>query len=166
MVRRCLKGGALALAIVAGLFLGQQAACLLLPAQFDSDSPGSSTPVVELPYREQDFGVVSQGTVLHGAFSVSNVGGRRLILVERSRTCCGQSPEKRETVLPPGQATELRIQVDTSRYCGRMREVVRYQTNDPEMPQFALSVIADVTASAKPAEEADPGSGQPSYSLP
>ena len=159
MVRRCLQGGALALAIVAGLFLGQRVAWLVLPARLENARPGSSTPTVELPCREQDFGTVPQGTVLQTGFPITNVGSRRLILVERSRACCGQSPGQPETTLPPGEATEIRVQVDTSRYCGRMREVVRYDTNDPDMPQFALSVTADVIPSAKPAEGADPDAG-------
>jgi len=158
MVHRCLQGGTLALAVLAGLFLGQQAACIVLPARLENARGGSSTPTIDLPYREQDLGTVPQGTVLQTSFPITNIGRRRLILVERSRACCGESPGQPETVLRPGEATELRVQVDTSRWCGRVREVVRYSTNDPQMPRFALTVTADVRPCAKPAEGADPDS--------
>ena len=166
MVHRCLQGGTLALAIVAGLFLGQQVACLVLPARLEDARAGSSTPMIELPYREQDLGKVPQGTVLRASFPITNVGSRRLILVERSRACCGQSPGQPETTLPPGETTELRVQVDTSRYCGRMREVVRYSTNDPDTPQFALSVTAHVIPCTKLGEKADPDGRKPISSDP
>jgi hypothetical protein len=156
MVRRCLKGSVLALALVAGLFLGQQAACVVLPAWLENARPDSSTPTIELPYRQRDLGAVPQGSVLRTSFPLTNTGTRRLILVEQSRGCCGQSAGQRETTVRPGEATALSVQVDTSRWCGRMREVVRYSTNDPDMPRFALSVTADVIPATQPAEEADP----------
>jgi len=166
MVGRCLQGGALALAIVAGLFLGQQVACLVLPARLEDARAGSSTATIELPCRERDYGTVPQGTVLRTSFPITNVGSRRLILVERSRACCGESPGQPETVVQPGEATELKVQVDTSRWCGRVREVVRYNTNDPDVPQFALTVTADVRPSANPAAGADPDSRELIFSLP
>jgi hypothetical protein len=39
-----------------------------------------------------------------------------------------------------------------------VREVVRYSTNDPDTPQFALSVTAHVIPCTKLGEKADPHS--------
>jgi hypothetical protein len=161
MPHRCFQGATLALAITAGLFLGQEVACLVVPARLDSVRPGRPSPSVDLPHRERDFGTVPQGTVLQSGFPVTNLGTRRLVLVEQSRACCGRSPDQPQITLQPGETAKLRVQVDTSRYCGRIREVVRYNTNDPEMPQFALCVTADVRPSAKPAEQSDPHSDEP-----
>ncbi|MHC4176507.1 MAG: Ig-like domain-containing protein [Planctomycetota bacterium] len=158
MARRCFKGGVLALAVVAGLFLGQRVACTGLPAWLGHGTAGSSAPAIRLAHTERDLGTVVQGAELRTAFPIANVGTRRLILREHRRACCGQAADQSEIVVPPGNSTELKVQVDTSPWCGRMREAVRYTTNDPDRPQLTLYVNADVIPCAKHTEKASPDS--------
>ena len=157
MVRRCLKAGALALAIVAGLLLGQWTACIALPAWLGNGHAGGSGPTAVVPCTQQDLGTVPQGEVLQTGFPVTNTGTRRLILLEKSRACCGQSTPQHQTAVLPGEATELRVEVDTSQWSGRMREVVHYATNDPDLPRFSLTLNAQVESPASSVPRQDGG---------
>lgn len=166
MGRKYFTGGALGLAVVAGLLLGQAAARAVLPAWLGSGPGRNPGPMALVPCTQRDLGTVPQGEVLQAAFAVTNTGTRRLILLEQSRACCGRSTGRPETAVLPGETTELRVQVDTSRWCGQVREVVRYHTNDPGLPRLCLTVTARVVSSPQALEEAEPADDQPADAPP
>ena len=93
---------------------------------------------------QRDLGTVRQGQVLEPAFRVTNTGGRRLVLQEEGRPCCGRPAESRRIIIPPGRSTSLRLKIDTAPWTGRMEHIARYTTNDPEYPELVLIVTAVV----------------------
>jgi hypothetical protein len=132
-------------AVVAGLTLGYASVLWPLSAWLSNDSTGGSGPTLILPNARRDCGAVRQGVVLQPSFPISNAGGRRLILVEKTEACCGQAVDPHRIILAPGDATELTVEVDTARWCGRMQHTVHYTTNDPKLARFALRVNAIVS---------------------
>jgi hypothetical protein len=101
-------------------------------------------PQIVLTVCRRDLGTVKRGSTVQATFPIANSGERRLVLVEHVEACCGQSAEPRRIILAPGESTDLSLELDTNRWAGRARETVRYTTNDPKMPQFALEVTANV----------------------
>ena len=108
------------------------------------DHADSTSPKVVLSSTERDLGTVCQGAVLRATFPITNAGTRRLILREEGAGCCGQSTRPREIILPPGGSEDITLDVDTAPWHGRMQHTVRYVTNDPRRPRFALQVNATV----------------------
>jgi hypothetical protein len=166
MARKCLLAGALALVIPTGLILGHWAACQVLPARLGEVHADRPTASAEVPYTQWDFGAVRQGAVLQAGFPITNTGARRLIVVQQSGTCCGQPARQHAIALRPGEARKLTVQVNTSRWCGRVREVVHYATNDPHMPRLALCVAANVTPDSNSQSKAAPDGHGPRFVRP
>lgn len=144
MAPRCLRRLVLVLTIVAGLLLGQRVAHILLPTWLGYSYVGSSTSVLRLLCTERNLGPVPQGVVLRTTFPIRNAGNRRLILVEQTEGCCGQSVDPHQVILAPGDWKYLTVEVDTAQWHGRLQHTVRYTTNDPKLPRFALKVNAIV----------------------
>jgi hypothetical protein len=101
-------------------------------------------PVVSIKQVEQDFGSVDAGGVLPASFRVTNTGGRRLILLEKSRSCGCLASGRPEILVQPGQSVDLEIKLKTARLHGPVRKAVYYYTNDPKRPLLTLTLVADV----------------------
>lgn len=117
-----------------------------------SDRLLQAQPCIEISETVWDFGRVTQAAELEAGFLVRNAGSRRLLIVERSRSC-DDCPSARnpEVSIPSGGETMLRIVLDTGRFCGAVREQYHYRTNDPDRPTFTLALVAEVQPeSARP----------------
>ena len=132
------------LPFLVALPMGAWLSSRLLSAWPIADHSDSTSPQVALRCTERDLGTVCQGTVLRATFRITNAGTRRLILREEGAGCCGQSTRPPEIILPPGGSKDLTLDVDTAPWHGRMQQTVRYVTNDPRRPRFALQVNATV----------------------
>ena len=93
----------------------------------------------------QNQGTLYQGEVREVCFRVRNAGGRRLVIIDANAGCCGQAVEYVQFMVIPGDLVEIPVQVDTSGWCGQMREVYSYTTNDPQQPQLKLAVLGEVS---------------------
>jgi hypothetical protein len=143
MARRYKKFAAY-LPLFGAVFLGAWLFSRLLSAWPAPSGTDGASPSVVLASTQRDLGIVSQGTVLRTEFSVTNAGTRRLILREEGQGCCGRSTRPSATILPPGGSKDLLVEVDTTRWHGRMEHAVHYLTNDPQRPRFTLTVKAVV----------------------
>ena len=150
MAPRSLTTAARSLLVVAALCLGAWLFSRTPPAWPGGVRVGRSSPRLVLPVRERDLGPVRQGGVLRTSFRVANAGTRRLILREHAGSCCGGPADVRQIILAPGDATNLAVEVNTAEWCGRMEHTVRYTTNDPNLPHFALTVTASVESPLSP----------------
>ena len=128
----------------AALLLGVWFFSRVLPAWSRSNRVGSLSPQLVLASTHRDLGTVTQGSVLRTTFPIANQGTRRLVLSDQSQGCCGQPADPRQVIVAPGDSTELTVEVDTARWHGRMERTLRYTTNDPKLPRFALTVTASV----------------------
>lgn len=107
--------------------------------------------VVSIEQVERDFGTVEAGGELPASFRVTNTGGRRLILLEKSRSCGCLAGGRPEILVPPGQSVELEIKLKTARLRGPIRKAVYYYTNDPKRPLLTLTLTAEVQPSVSDA---------------
>jgi hypothetical protein len=100
--------------------------------------------VVSIAEIERDFGTVDAGGELPASFRVTNSGGRRLILLEKSRSCGCLATGRPEILVQPGQSVDLEITLKTGRLRGPIRKAVYYYTNDPKRPLLTLTMTAEV----------------------
>jgi hypothetical protein len=102
-------------------------------------------PSVALLYGDTyDFGDVSPGAILEARFPLENEGGRRLIIVEKSRSCDCIRAGQEELFVPPGGQMELVARLDTRKASGPMRLEIEYWTNAPNRPQLRLVLLANI----------------------
>ncbi len=132
------------LLVLCALLLGAWSSSRWLPARVWRDRAGSTSPLVVLSCTQRDLGTLHQGDLRRAEFSISNAGGRRLVLRELGTGCCGGSTNPPPVIVPPGGSADLVVPIDASRWHGRMRHTVHYATNDPQRPHFALVVEANV----------------------
>ena len=151
MAGRYVKRLTILIAAIAALLFISFVPQALSPAWSGTGRAGDRLSAVELSCSERDLGTVPQGVILRPAFSVANVGTRRLILVEAGEDCCGQTSTPRQFVVAPGDSASITVEVDTGRYCGAMRHVVRYTTNAPDFPQITLTATGVVECPPEPA---------------
>jgi len=150
MDRRYFKASAICLPFLAALLLGARLPSRWLSAWPISDHADSTSPKVVLRCAQRDLGTIRQGTVLRATFPIANAGTRRLILRKEGAGCCGQSTRPPKIILPPGGSKDITLDVDTAQWHGRMQHTVRYVTNDPRRPLFALQVNATVESPPSP----------------
>lgn len=100
--------------------------------------------VASIERTERDFGRVRAGASPEAVFRITNRGGRRLILLEKSRSCGCLAGGRPEILVPPGKSVDLEIKLETARLSGAVRKAVRYYTNDPEHRVLTLTLVADV----------------------
>lgn len=142
MQRKRLKRVSVSLVAAAALLIGMWLSSTLLPAWSPDGHAGGSAPRAVLSCQRRDLGSVPQGGVVRAVFPVANAGNRRLILSRRGAGCCGRPADSHQLIVAPGDSTELSVEVDTAQWAGQVDHTVRYTTNDPALPQFALRLTA------------------------
>ncbi len=150
MEHKRLKRVSVSLVAAAALLIGMWLSSRLLPAWSGDGHAGGSAPRVVLSCAHRDLGSVPQGGVLRALFPVANAGSRRLILSQQGAGCCGRPAESYQVIVAPGDSAELSVELDTAQWFGQVEHTVRYTTNDPAMPQFALRVTAVVGSPPEP----------------
>lgn len=110
----------------------------------------NDSPQISLPVRERDLGSVRQGDLPLVEFPVHNYGGRRLVVMRRSRRCCRDDQVQTSLVIPPGESAHLIVEADTSRWQGHGSHTEQFTTNDDRLPEFRLTVWADVDLPKQP----------------
>lgn len=137
-------------ASLCGWFLGRGAARALGPGWTPTSQDASVGPQVLLSDTQRDFGTVVQGTVLNATFPITNRGGRRLILRQRSQACCGESGTAQAIMVGAGQSHDIEIAVDTARWHGAMKHSTLFESNDPRRPRLTFTIRAQVESPTQP----------------
>lgn len=140
MARTCRTLSDAVLVLLGGMLLVLWGVRLWASASGGKDLAGPSATIAS---TERDLGTLRQGEVLRVTFPIRNSGSRRLIVRRLSATCCG-GQESGPTLVMPGDSALLELEVDTSRWCGQMRETADFATNDPRLPRFTLCVAGQV----------------------
>lgn len=103
-------------------------------------APPATKPKLIAPQTELDLGMVVSPAIVRASFTLHNAGSRRLIVREDVCSACGPA----EWLIPPGQAQDLTIEMDTAGLRGEVRHVRHYTTSDPVQPRLALAVTVTV----------------------
>jgi hypothetical protein len=111
--------------------------------------PSGGLPIIHLASTKHDFGSIEQGKTLSAGFPVTNRGGRRLVLVEQTESCCGKRKTASQIIIEPGEHEVLQSKVDTKLWCGEVSHTTYYATNDPKKPKIAFTVVGTVNPRPK-----------------
>ncbi len=142
MRSKYMKRSVLVIAIVGVLLLALCVRSGWVAAWADNGLAGVQAPRILIPCVQRDLGNVSQGKVLRTEFRVENTGTRRLVLMEETPGCCDQTENQLSITVPPGGSRDIAVEIDTARWHGHIEHIVRYRTNDPQLPLFSLAVTA------------------------
>lgn len=97
-----------------------------------------------------DFGTVEQGTRVEHAFKIRNAGSAWLQISKVDGSCGCTAGVSADGTVAPGRDTWITVSLDTSRIAGRTAKTVVIHSNDPRVPEAALSltgqVVTDVVA--------------------
>lgn len=94
---------------------------------------GSGTqagPRLEIEPEEWDFGRAGPGEVLVREFALTNTGRRDLEIGRIASACACAAAVVGRTVIPPGEATTLRVTLETRRYRGVLERWLTLRSND------------------------------------
>jgi hypothetical protein len=105
--------------------------------------------LIDLPVH--DFGTVEQGTRVEHAFKIRNEGAGWLQVSKVDGSCGCTAGVSADGTVGPGRDTWVTVSLDTSKIAGRTAKTVIIHSNDPTVPEAALSltgtVVTDVVVS-------------------
>ena len=87
-------------------------------------------PRLEIEPEEWDFGRAGPGEVLAHEFALRNIGGQDLAIGRIASACACAAAVVGRTVIPPGEATTLRVTLETRRYRGVLERWLTLRSND------------------------------------
>lgn len=108
--------------------------------------PGASSakgPHLQLVTDQEDLGRLSPGDSLAARFVIANTGKQPLVFREARSGCCGDEAPPLTTV-QPGRTSEIMVVVDPARLRADGRHSFRFLTNDPDRPEFWLTVRGSI----------------------
>jgi hypothetical protein len=113
--------------------------------------PGSTAaagPHLQLVTDTEDLGRLSPGDSLAARFVVANTGKQPLVFREAVRGCCSEETPPL-TMVQPGRTREIAVVVDPARLREGGQQHFRFLTNDPQRPEFWLTVRGSIAPRAE-----------------
>ena len=108
----------------------------------------ADAPDIEIDAPTYDFGVIPQMEKVEHSFTIKNVGGSPLEILEVDPSCTCEKVDLREKVIPPGGTTQLNVRYRGSTNSGKTRVAVYLKTNDPDEPAAVVSLFGIVNGTA------------------
>jgi len=102
--------------------------------------PAKYGPIIQFAREHLDLGVVNQGEIPRGQFSLQNIGDETLIIkgIKSSCGCTAAMMESKE--IPPGKEAKIQIVVDTTGKELNIEKTITVISNDSLRPEIVLSV--------------------------
>lgn len=121
---------------------------VLIMASVAATSRGAETAAVLLPHLSidavtRDMGAVRKGDKIEAVFEVHNTGPAALVISD-ARPSCGCTVATFDREIAPGKTGSIHASVETRNFNGPITKTVTVVSNDPERPQLALTLKADV----------------------
>lgn len=102
-------------------------------------------PKLVLSQANLDFEKVTAGQRLKGYVGLRNVGGRRLVVHKTVSDCaCCDEQSNAPVIIGPNRIGRLPVEVVAPRHPGAMTRVLSFETNDPKLPRFSVTMRATV----------------------
>jgi hypothetical protein len=101
-------------------------------------------PKIEFDKIIHDFGIVEEAKIYETVFKFTNVGKGTLEIkdIQTSCGCTAAFPKKRK--LESGESSEIRVELDTVNRFGSVSRLVTVKSNDPDIPEFHLTIKAEI----------------------
>jgi hypothetical protein len=125
--------------------------CALAFAPLQSVVAEDKFPTASVADDRYSFGEVPEGAVVKHTFSVKNTG-KSLLHLHKVIPTCGCTVSKADPELvPPGEASSVAVQIDTTGFAGDISKKIRVLTNDVDHETLTFTVhgrvIPDITIS-------------------
>jgi hypothetical protein len=120
---------------------------VLSPPRPQGGAPADA-PDIEIDAPTYDFGVIPQMEKVEHSFTIKNVGGGPLEILEVDPSCTCEKVDLREKVIPPGGTTQLDVRYRGSTNSGKTRVAVYLKTNDPDELEMVVSLFGIVNGTA------------------
>lgn len=117
------------------------AAVMIAAAPILAQTEGN--PVLEVPSKIIDAGVVSQGVIVDAVFDLVNEGDATLI-VKAVRPTCGCTVAEFDKEIAPGATGKIKAKLDTKDFSGPISKSILVMTNDPQNPTVTLVIKANI----------------------
>ncbi len=121
---------------------------LMLSPPRPQGAVSANAPDIEIDAPTYDFGVIPQMDRVDHNFTIKNVGGSPLEILEVDPSCTCEKVDLKEKVIPPGGATQLNVRYQGSTNSGKTRVAVYLKTNDPDEPAAVVSLFGIVNGTA------------------
>ncbi len=102
------------------------------------------TGTISVDHRFHDFGYVPMDYRFVHIFVISNTGQGDLLIEKITSNCDCTSANIADTLLKPGDSTELRILFHTRDYYGLTNRKITIYSNDPEHPELELTHSSNI----------------------
>jgi uncharacterized cupredoxin-like copper-binding protein len=106
-------------------------------------------PQLYFSETQHDFGTVKEGQVVDYTFKFKNTGKGVLEVKNVSTSCVCTVALISSKILEPGKEGTLRVELDTKNREGKLNRNITIQSNDPQEPNKALIIFANVIREKK-----------------
>jgi hypothetical protein len=103
----------------------------------------ANAPVSFVETNVFDFGSIKEGENAFHAFKLTNKGKSDL-LIRNVKASCGCTAVKNESVVKPGQTTDIKVDFNSRGKRGRQNKSVTVITNDPVNSTITLRIMGNV----------------------
>ena len=121
---------------------------LVLSPPRPQEAVPADAPDIEIDAPSYDFGVIPQMEKVEHSFTIKNVGGSPLEILEVDPSCTCEKVNLRAKVIPSGETTQLDVHYRGSTNSGKTRVAVYLKTNDPDEPAAVVSLFGIVNGTA------------------
>jgi len=107
-------------------------------------------PKISISEEEWNFGSIKEDKKPEHIFVITNTGGEVLI-IDRVRAACGCTANMLSSDhILPGKSAELKTTFNPTGYDGKITKAIYIESNDPELSQVKINIIAEVEAIPAP----------------
>ncbi|MDP6922143.1 MAG: DUF1573 domain-containing protein [Lutibacter sp.] len=85
--------------------------------------------VIQFDRTEYDFGTITEGTIVEGSFSITNVGKSDLVITNAHATCGCTVPKWPREAIKPGETAPMTFAFNSLRKPGKQNKSITLQTN-------------------------------------
>lgn len=114
-------------------------------------------PQLVLSQSNLDFAEVTPGQSLQGSIGLHNVGGQRLFVRKTAGDCALCDDQSNAPIIfGPNTVGRLPVELAAPRHSGAMARILSFETNDPKLPRFSVTVRASVKCPVRSTKESVP----------
>jgi len=111
---------------------------------YNIQNKSSQPPTISISEEEWDFGKIKEDERPVHIFTIKNTGREELI-ISRARASCGCTATLLSSDnIKPGQSAELQVTFNPTGFNGIVKKDVTIESNDPQLPQTKVTIIAEV----------------------
>ncbi|MFD1294310.1 DUF1573 domain-containing protein [Lutibacter holmesii] len=101
--------------------------------------------IIEFDQKEYDFGTITEGEKVQGAFKVTNAGKVDLIITNVKPSCGCTTPEWTKEAIAPGATGEIKFEFNSANRVGKQNKSITVKSNAEKITEV-IRIKGTVTA--------------------